>query len=205
MTGLDRAAETLARLHACASEPTGEATAQIREAKRAQDRSALLAAACPEHAARLERIGEVLSRRLTAAPPTLRPVHGAMKPSHVLYSDGAAYLIDCDSTRLGDPAMDVGGFLAYLRPGGVWFGRRASRAWYGAAARRFVEAYRRSMSRLGVGEDEIESCLDRARAYECSRLLKVASRRPQRLNSVMPAELGAVCDAVERLLQENER
>ena len=199
---LRKAAETLARLHASASEPAAAEASGSREAKRAGARAGLLAASCTEHAARLQSLAELVTRRLEAAPPALRPVHGAMKPSHVVYSNGAAVLIDCDSTRMDDPAMDVGGFLAYLRPGGIWFRRPGSETWFESAARCFRDAYRDSMSRLGIRREEIESCLERSRAYECSRLLKIAARRPQRLNCVLAAELGAMCDAMERLVRE---
>ncbi len=203
--GLGKAAQALARLHAVASKAPSDGNLALREANRVQQRAELLAASCPEHAARLMRLSERIARRLELMPPALRPVHGAMKPSHVLYSKGAAVLIDCDSSRMDDPAMDLGGFLAYLRPGGTWFGRRSAITWYEEARRRLVESYRRSVLALGVGEEEIDSCIERSRAYECSRLLKIAARRPQRLNCIQPAELGAVCDAIERILGEDNR
>jgi hypothetical protein len=165
------------------------------------ERTALLGSTVPELGERLLRLGDDLSRALRSeAPAVLRPVHGAMKPAHFFFSGGRAFLIDCDSTRMADPAVDLGGFLAYLRPGGVWYGRKDSRAWFEAASECFLSGYRQSMARQGVPDAEIDGCFRRSRLYEASRLFKIAARRPNRLNSPRIGELEAVCAEADRLL-----
>ena len=195
------AAEALSMLHASASDRPAGDLADGREARRARERTAVLATSCPELGGRLQRLGDQLSRLLESEPPVvLRPVHGAMKPAHFFFSSGRTFLIDCDSTRMADPAVDVGGFLAYLRPGGVWYGRQNSRAWFEAASQCFLSGYRQSMVMLGIPDAEIDDCLRRSRLYEASRLFKIAARRPNRLNSPRRGELAAVCATVGRLL-----
>jgi hypothetical protein len=198
---LRRAAKALSVLHASASDRPATDAVDRREAKRVRERTAVLASSCPALGDRLHRLGDELSRLLESeAPAVLRPVHGAMKPTHFFFSGGRAFLIDCDSTRMADPAVDVGGFLAYLRPGGVWYGRQGSRAWFEAASGCFLSGYRQSMAKQGVPDAEIDGCFRRSRLYEASRLFKIAARRPNRLNSPRSGELEAVCAAVGRLL-----
>jgi hypothetical protein len=196
-----RAAEALSILHASASERPSGNLADGREAKRVRERTAALASSCPELGSRLLWLSDELSRAIESeAPAVLRPVHGAMKPAHFFFSGGRAFVIDCDSTRMADPAMDIGGFLAYLRPGGIWYGRRSSTAWFEATSECFLTGYRHSMAARGIPDAEIDDCFRRSRLYEASRLFKIAARRPNRLNSLRTGELEAVCAAVGRLL-----
>ena len=44
--------------------------------------------------------------------------------------DGDVFLVDFDQFCLADPALDVGYFLAYLRPAGLWYHRAGRRAWF---------------------------------------------------------------------------
>src|SRR5207244_2227574 len=54
-----------------------------------------------------------LHARLPAEPPLF--THGDFKAEHVWATPGGPTLIDFDTCRLGDPALDVGKFLAHLR------------------------------------------------------------------------------------------
>lgn len=53
---------------------------------------------------------------------------------------GEAVVIDLDALALADPAADVGCFLAYLLPTGLWRQRSGMRSWFDAAAQEFVRA-----------------------------------------------------------------
>ena len=63
----------------------------------------------------LDRARE-LHERLPQEPPTF--THGDFKSDHVWVAPGGPKLIDFDSCRLGDPALDLGKFLADLQ---MWF------------------------------------------------------------------------------------
>jgi aminoglycoside phosphotransferase (APT) family kinase protein len=52
------------------------------------------------------------SRHLERGPSTV--IHGSFKPSHVLDSDRGAVFIDFDGVCLGDPAIDLGRFIAQV-------------------------------------------------------------------------------------------
>jgi len=50
-------------------------------------------------------------------------VHSDFKGSQLLIGDGRVAVVDLDSSRLGDPAVDAGGFLADMRKEAVLRGR----------------------------------------------------------------------------------
>jgi aminoglycoside phosphotransferase (APT) family kinase protein len=104
---------------------------------------------------------------------------------------------DFDGFRPGDPALDVGYFLAYLRPSSMWRGSAASREWFEAAAAAFTTAYARSMLEAGRSADEVAGTLRRAPGHEAAALLKIAGRRPHRCNAPRPAELAAMLREIE--------
>jgi hypothetical protein len=56
-------------------------------------------------------------RRDMAAMPAHEPrlIHGDVRPRHLLIDGKNAVLLDCDGVGHGDPARDIGTFLAHLR------------------------------------------------------------------------------------------
>ncbi len=50
-----------------------------------------------------------------AQPRLPRPIHRDFHERQLIYSSGSATLIDFDTVRLGDPAQDIGNFLAHLK------------------------------------------------------------------------------------------
>lgn len=68
----------------------------------------------PELSARIGAVVRVLAERLLALPSCMRPIHGDFDASQVVLSDERVTLIDFDRAQLGDPATDLGNFLAYL-------------------------------------------------------------------------------------------
>src|SRR5207245_4181447 len=131
----------------------------------------------------IRRVGGALGRALSALPSdTLRPAHGSYKPSQLLVREGAVFLVDFDQFCLADPALDVGYFLAYLRPAGLWYHRPGMMPWFQAAAEVFTTAYRQAMLELGVPQAAVDGILQRSRLYEAALLFKIATRRVNRLN-----------------------
>ncbi|MDQ6662181.1 MAG: hypothetical protein M3Z24_14600, partial [Chloroflexota bacterium] len=103
-----------------------------------------------------------------------------------------------------DPALDVGYFLAYLRPSGLWYSRSGMREWFEQSANVFTNAYRQAMLEYGVSPSSVAGILERSRLYEAALLFKIATRRVNRLNSPRPKELAAMLHEVAACLAHEE-
>jgi hypothetical protein len=194
---IEAAARALADLHASDVAPaaTGARTASD-EAGKAAKRGRVLADYLPARASTIAEVAGSVAERLQALEPVhTRPSHGSYKPSQLLVRGDAIFLVDFDQFCLADPALDVGYFLAYLRPPGMFYRRRGTREWFRSAARTFTDAYRDAMADRGVPPADITATLQRSPVYEAALLLKIAARRPNRLHSPRPGE-------VESLLAE---
>jgi phosphotransferase family enzyme len=191
---LDSAAAALAAVHACSPRPACSPRSAAREAAKLLERVDLLARSVPSLAARLRGTGDLLAEALLAARAGDRClVHGSFKPSQLLFGEDArVVLTDLDHCCLADPALDLGYFLAYLRPAALWRGDVRARRWYEAAASRFRDAYAARIAATGLRPAGVESALSRSAVYEAALLIKIATRRVHRLNSPRPHELGAI-------------
>ena len=69
---------------------------------------------CPELAPRLDALGCRLAGYLEQSPPVDLPIHGDFGPTQVVLSNGDVTLLDFDRSVRGDPALDLGLFLACL-------------------------------------------------------------------------------------------
>ena len=163
-----RAARALAELHTSGLDTGGlSRRTGADEAGKAAKRAGLLEQYVPELAPVLGRIAGTLSATLAALPSdTLRPAHGSYKASQLLVRNGAVFLVDFDQFCLADPALDVGYFLAYLRPAGFWYHRAGRRAWFEAAAETFVSTYLRRLAERG---ESAATCADVPAVPTCSR------------------------------------
>lgn len=204
---LHLAAVALARLHTSSVDP-GQATLRpgTKEAKRARERAALLAGYYPTQATEIQEVAHTLAQRLEALQPeSYRPAHGGFKPSQLLYPHGAVAVVDFDGFCLADPALDVGYFLAYLRPSGLWYGHQGMRTWFEAAADSFTATYTQAMRELGVSPTESAGILDRAQLYTAALLFKIATRRVNRLNSPRASELASILAEITACLAQSTR
>jgi len=119
-------------------------------------------------------IDELLSRarklheRLPQEPPTF--THGDFKSEHVWAGPGGLTLIDFDASHLGDPALDIGKFLAHLD---LWH------VTYDPAG---LEQARASFL-AGYIPGAPEERLLRARLYEAVELVKITARRVRLFDS----------------------
>jgi hypothetical protein len=197
-----RAAEALAELHTSGLDTAGlnRRTGAV-EAGRAAKRATSLEQYVPELTPVVRRVTDTLCATLAELPEdTLRPAHGSYKSSQLMVRDGAVFLVDFDQFCAADPALDVGYFLAYLRPAGLWYHRAGRRPWFDTAAETFRSAY---LHRLGERGESAATCAGiagRAPVYEAALLLKIAARRANRLHSPRPGEVAAVLDEVSRSL-----
>src|SRR6266480_5919869 len=109
----------------------------------------------------LDRAQE-LHDRLSQEPPTF--THGDLKTEHMWVAAGGLTVMDFDSSRLADPALDVGYFLA------DWQFRHAA---YDQAG--VDETYKSFLA--GYAAAAPKERLIRARLYEAVELVKCAVRR----------------------------
>jgi len=140
---LDRApriaGEVLARFHALEL-TTGP---PARPERRVRRQAAALLALLPQEDRRITRLADRLCR-LSALllSGERKTVHGDFHAGQVLTGPGGTALLDLDRAGRGDPALDLGGFLAHWHLAGGAEG----------AAERVLEAYaRRSGRTLGDG------------------------------------------------------
>jgi aminoglycoside phosphotransferase (APT) family kinase protein len=93
-------------------------------------------------------------------------VHGGYKPTQLLVRDEDATLVDFDGSCVGDPAMDLGRFMAKLRDDALDIGR----GHLSYLADYFLDIYEQHSVR------EVSS---RARIFEATALTRMALRRLQ--------------------------
>ncbi len=191
-------AGVLAQLHTSTVQPQGsKIRTGAQEAKRVHERAALLAGHSPQQADEVLRLAQKLAAALeTQQPDRYRPAHGGFKSSQLLFHSHHVFVVDFDGFCLADPALDIGYFLAYLRPGKLWYHRPAVRQWFEASAELFVRAYRQAMLERGIDLQELDKSIVRSKLYEAALLFKIATRRVHRLNSPRPKELAAILDEI---------
>jgi hypothetical protein len=171
------------------------------EAAKATKRGRLLEQYVPESAERIREVTGALCAALAGLPPdVVRPAHGSYKPSQLLVRNGAVFLVDFDQFCLADPALDVGYFLAYLRPSGLWYHRAGRRRWFEAVAEDFLSTYLHRLAERGESATTCAGIAVRAPVFEAALLLKIAARRANRLHSPRPGEVAAVLDEVSHCL-----
>jgi hypothetical protein len=200
------AARALAELHTsdvAADEPAPRTA--VDEAGKAARRAGLLEEYVPELAPRVRQVAGTLGATLSALPTdTVRPSHGSYKSSQLLVRDGAVFLVDFDQFCEADPALDVGYFLAYLRPAGFWYRRPGLREWVDAAAEAFLSAYLGRLAERGETVETGDGIARRAHVFEAALLLKIAARRVNRLHSPRAGEVAAIVTEVSRCLSQAE-
>jgi hypothetical protein len=197
-----RAAQALAELHT-----SGVDTDDLKlrtasdEAGKATKRAGMLEQYVPELAPGIGHVTGTLCDTLNGLPSdTVRPAHGSYKSSQLLVRNGDVFLVDFDQFCLADPALDVGYFLAYLRPAGLWYHRAGRRAWFEAAAEAFRSTYLSRLAERGESAATCAGIAGRAPVYEAALLLKIAARRVNRLHSPRPGEVATMLDEVGSLL-----
>lgn len=82
----------------------------------------------PHLAGRAHEIARRLTDYLVDAPLMGRPIHGDFDAGQVLLGEDAITLLDLDRTVRGDPAEDLGMFIAHLERGVLHGGMSADRA-----------------------------------------------------------------------------
>ena len=158
---LRAAAEVCARLHGAAS-GSGDPHTLASELAQLRRRIERMAPAAPELAA---EASAVLDRLVIAEPPQLTLVHGDFKPDQLVVTRGGLAVLDFDRVGPGDPAVDLGNFIAQLHREALVGGRESLRA----LADTFLAEYERITGDAGAGE--------RANSFRALALVRMAVRR----------------------------
>jgi streptomycin 6-kinase len=144
---------------------------------------------CPALAARALRAAATLGGALLDLPREERPLHGDFYAAQVLLAQQRVVLLDLDSMVRGDPALDVGNFIAHLileNLRGALSARRVA-----TATESLVTGYRRYNP----------SCPpDRISLYTGAGLLKRGLKPFRSRQREWPAQTEALLDRLERLL-----
>jgi hypothetical protein len=195
--------QALACIHCSTVRFKGEHRTGATEAKRARVRAGLIAARHPAQTDEIQTLAEQLASQLeTSQPESYLPAHGGFKASQLLFHSNHVFVVDFDGFRLADPALDVGYFLAYLRPSGLWYHKQGMRQWFEQGAMAFFAAYREAMLTRGITHEIIESIRERSRLYEGALIFKIATRRANRLNSPRMQELSAMLTEIKACLTQ---
>lgn len=111
---LELAGRALATLHGLPLAGAASGIEQhMRELMRPHPRD--LAERLPYERARIGRILAALAERAKHAPSVAAPIHRDFHLRNLFYGQQRVWLIDWDLFAYGDPALDVGNFLVYLR------------------------------------------------------------------------------------------
>jgi hypothetical protein len=162
---VSRAARALAALHTVRldGDKMRSVAGEARHARRRGARIGLVAPALGEQLdALLERL-DPLVRDLTWKTPSF--IHASYKPAQVLLNGDTARIVDYDGSGPGDPAVDVGTFLAQLRKEALLAHRDDLRALSGT----FLQQYTSCAGVAGL--------VERARVAECVALAQIAVQR----------------------------
>jgi len=163
-----RIASALALLHGCAASLAGRwsASREVANTGGWLDRSpAGSRVSTGRAAALLERLG----RRATLLPEAPEgPVHRDFYAEQVWDCGSRSALLDLDDARFGDPALDVGNFVAHLKLRSLQFPRLAPACERGRPS--FLEEYERQRA----GSAGVESLRERATFYEAASLLRLS-------------------------------
>ena len=160
-----RAAETLAAIHSLHIEGQRMRTLE-NDLKGIRVRAKRFHLVAPQLArqvdALLDRIA-LLAGRCTAGTPAL--IHGDYTPRQMLLNGGQLAVLDFDMTCLGDPAIDVGNFMAQLLKEAVYTGKDYLRQ----LSSYFLDEYEACSSRDGLAE--------RVRLMQSLACVRLAVRR----------------------------
>jgi aminoglycoside phosphotransferase (APT) family kinase protein len=187
------AAAALLKLHGFAFESPGVESSGRRtlsyKLERLYKRATPLELVAPDLAARLNGVLARLAPLIARAPtPSYTFVHGGYKPAQLLVDGNSVAVLDLDDACLGDPAMDVGNFMAVL----VREALLTSQAHLRELARLFLDEYGASSTAPGV--------VARARLFETLYLVQRAVHSFER----MPQSHAAPDSLTAGLLKEAE-
>jgi streptomycin 6-kinase len=190
---LEIAGAALAELHA---QPSGVPADGLRRLDR-EDEGEILASLVeplvfnsPDLESKIRSLARTLAQRLRREPSPARPIHGDFYEDQVLIGGGTATLLDLDEAVLGDPASDLGLFIAHLEKDAML--GLLEREAVVPAAERLLEGYRS----WGTGMDP-----ELVRFYTAVGLFRLAPHPFRTRHPRWPELTREFLDRAERLLR----
>jgi aminoglycoside phosphotransferase (APT) family kinase protein len=182
-----RVGAAMARLHM--QDPGGLTTvSRDAEATALSAVAAGIADLSPALATRATALARRLAARIRAAPPVARPIHGDFYAQQVLVTDDEVGFLDFDRAHRGDPAADLGNFIAHLQREVLEYRLFEGRAWQTELA--LLDGYRDTARR---------DLPTRTRLYAAAGLLRLAPE-PFRQHAIdWPARMEAIVARAEIL------
>jgi aminoglycoside phosphotransferase (APT) family kinase protein len=149
-----------------------------------------LATVCPVLGRRARALAGRLAELLRERPEVSRPVHGDFYAKQVLLGDGTVSFLDFDEAGAGDPAHDLGLFLAHLERGALRGTVRAGRV--GPVRAALLDGYR---AEAGAVPDGVE-------LYTAAGLLQLAPHSFRGREPDWPDRTAARLDRAEAIARE---
>lgn len=143
----------------------------------------------PAVAARASAAAGKIAKYLGDEPDERRTIHGDFYARQVLLADAGAILLDTDETAIGNPAVDLGQFLAHLERD-VLAGR-LPRNQAQAVQEGLLEAYARATLRRIPA---------RVSAYTAAALFRLAPAPFREGEPTWPERIAAIVDRAEEIL-----
>jgi hypothetical protein len=148
----------------------------------------------PNLRGRFDGLARRLASSLAAEAPVYRPIHGDFYPRQVLLDEGAVALLDLDRAAYGDPAADLGLFVAHLEREALRGTLTAGRV--DVLREAFLEGYRDASGR------PIPPRLD---LYTAVGLLRLTPDPFRFREASWPERTEAILDRSETILQRPRR
>jgi Ser/Thr protein kinase RdoA (MazF antagonist) len=157
-------------------------------AKRARMLARFVSCVHPAAASRANKLAQRIIEGLSTHSLSLRPLHGDLNEKQVLLHEETVALVDFDESAFGDPAVDLGNFLAYsYYDDGENSARMPPSKVYDA----FLRGY-------GERGDFIEP--ERLDLFLAMALLRIAPRGFRTRDPLWPQRLESALDKAESLL-----
>lgn len=185
---LEAVGDALVQVHG--QDPSGLAC-QTRhaEAARVQDAATEVAHLCPHLAHQARVLGEKMAHFLLSRPQAHTPLHGDFYAKQVLIDQDVVAVIDFDDAVRGDPAADLGNFVAHLDLDAL----RGHFSWNRAQqlSQAFLEGYRQATR---------QTLPPHVGLYQASALLRLATQPFRYRQRDWPQQTQAVLERAQTLL-----
>lgn len=150
-----------------------------------------LATLVPTLAVRIDSLAQRLSAVITDTATCNHPIHGDFNATQVLLDGDRAAIIDFDQARQGDPAADLGMFMAKLEAKYVLGTLMAEQV--ASFKSNLLDGYVAGCGRIGEGHLDV---------YTATLLLQLATQFPRHCEPDWPQRIEAVVARAEAIFAE---
>lgn len=188
LAAIERVGAALAEGH---RRPVGKLAPLNREAEASTLLSVAsgLAFLCPDLSEKVHGLARRLATYLMQQPPMHTPVHGDFYAKQVLLAGERVVILDFDSAAAGDPAYDLGLFVAHLERGAIR--HTVPQGKIHSVANALLEGYERESG---------QTFRERVTVYAAAGLLKLAPHQFRNRERNWPEGMEAIIDRAEAVL-----